>query len=90
MSPADINSLREEVRGALAQLPAGQGATVDFLAKAIRRNTPLRPTNEEVEQALVWNQGKGGWCDFKYNRELEWDEWYLTPRGITKEGLSKE
>jgi hypothetical protein len=79
------NELRAEIRRQLSALPPNRAASVGFLTKQINRTTPMICDEGAVQAALDWNHDRG-WVDYRYNGELEWDEWFLTPRGQQKEG----
>lgn len=85
-APEPGNEGRGEVRRQLSALPDGRAASVAFLTKTINRTTPIVCDESSVQAWLDWNHDRG-WVDYRYNGELEWDEWFLTPRGKQKEGL---
>lgn len=85
-APEPNHELRGAIRVQLSALPQGRAASVGFIVKTINKTTPLVCDEAAVQAALDWNHDRG-WVDYRYNSELEWDEWFLTPRGREKEGL---
>jgi hypothetical protein len=85
-APAPEHELRGEVRRQLSTMPGERAASVGYLTKQINKTTPLVCDEGMVQKALDWNHDRG-FVDYRYNTELEWDEWFLTERGKRQEGL---
>ena len=85
-APAPGNELRDIVRQILAAMPMGRAATIRFIKDQVNRTTPHVCDEAMVQAAINWNHDRG-LVDFRFNRTMEWDEWFLTERGQTKEGL---
>lgn len=85
-APDPGHELRGEIRKQLSAFPPDKAASLGWLVKQINKTTPFICDERTVQAALDWNHDRG-WVDYRYNSELEWDEWFLTPRGKAKEGV---
>lgn len=86
-APGAGHELRGEIRRQLSALPDGRAASIGFLTKQINKTTPIVCDQAAVQEAMDWNHDRGH-VDYRFNSELEWDEWFLTPRGRKQEGLA--
>jgi len=84
-SPSPEQQLRGEVRKFLSTLPKDRAAPVSWIASQINKLTGLACDEGMVQGALDWNHDRG-WVDYRFNNELEWDEWFITSRGKQQEG----
>jgi hypothetical protein len=76
--------LRQTIRQVLAR--AVERKFTDAMLLTSVQMVGVESTEEELREALLWNQSSG-YVDYRYNRDAERDEWYLTERGKAKEGL---
>lgn len=78
--------LRRRVRMVLSALPENRRASEQLLFDKLKPDLPDLRT-DELQIALSWNHSKG-YADFRYDEGEERKEWFLTPEGRHKEGLS--
>jgi len=81
----DMPLLRSKVREVLAMFPK-RLFTEQMILDGVNRLIPEPVELDHVRLATEWNLGSG-FVDYKFNRDEERDEWFLTPRGKAKEGL---
>lgn len=78
--------LRRRVRFILSTLPAERRLSEDILFDKLRPDFPELKV-DEMKRALTWNLEQN-YADFRYNKDLERNEWFLTPGGRHKEGIA--
>jgi len=81
----DMPLLRAKVREVLAFAP-DRKFTEAMILDAVNRMIPIPADLETVRLAVEWNLGSG-FVDYTFNRDEDRDEWFLTPRGKSKEGI---
>jgi hypothetical protein len=80
----DKATLRQKVREVLGMVPAGRMCTESMLIESARRLVPFDVSDDEVRDAIEWNQQRG-FVDFRYDAEAEVDSYFLTERGKGRE-----
>ncbi|MEO7933219.1 MAG: hypothetical protein ABIT76_08690 [Chthoniobacterales bacterium] len=84
----DPVALRKLIRTVLSALPHNrrldEGALTRVLESRFSEINDLR--TDELRIAIEFNHSKG-WIEYTRNHDEERDEWFLTERGRTKEGL---
>ncbi len=84
-SNVDRPLLRRKVREVLVMAPTRR-FTEAMIADAVGQLVPFDVPPNEIRVAIDWNL-ESGLVDYKFNRDLDRDEWSLTDRGLAKEGL---
>jgi len=82
----DPTELRIAVRTMLATRRADELVPEPLLHAALEKFFNRRVEAGEMARALEWNKARG-WAESRWNDDHERDEWKLTERGRTKEGL---
>lgn len=77
--------LRAKIREVLAFAPTRK-FTEAMLLDAVNRIIPVPVALADVRRATEWNQSSG-FVDYAFNRDEARDEWFLTDRGLVKEGI---
>lgn len=80
--------VRRKIREVLAMAP-DRRFTEGMLLDAVRQLVPFEVPESELRVGLEWNQ-ESGYVDWKYSRDMDRDEWFLTARGLAKEGVQGE
>lgn len=80
--------VRRKIREVLAMAP-GRRFTEGMLLDAVGQLVPFELPDSELRVGLEWNI-ESGFVDYKFNRDMDRDEWFLTDRGLAKEGIASE
>jgi len=81
----DMPLLRAKIREVLAFAPTRK-FTEAMILDAANRLVPVPVALDDVRRAIEWNLGSG-FVDYVFNRDEDRDEWFLTDRGLAKEGI---
>jgi hypothetical protein len=74
--------LRRKIREVLA-MAATRRFTELMILDAVNQLIPEPASKGEIGDELQWNH-ESGYVDFKHNRDINLDEWFLTERGKQK------
>ncbi len=77
---------RKKLREVLALRPSRK-FTEPMLLEGVTALMPERVSVDELRAAIEWNHSRG-FIEFAHNEDLERDEWFLTGKGKSKEGLA--
>ncbi len=82
----DPLELRQQVRRVLSAASNDTRLSEPYVLAGLQRFFPTPVKTKEMMDALAWNEARG-WAEKFFNPDEDRDEWKLTPRGRTKEGL---
>jgi hypothetical protein len=74
--------LRKKVREVLAMAPARR-FTEQMILDGVNELIADKAEMSEIRRAIDWNH-ESGYIEYKYNRDYDRDEWFLTERGKQK------
>lgn len=82
----DVVALRAEVRRVISAMPPAMKVTKAVLLAGLKAQG-FAPGDMHLDEAIEWNLSRG-YIDYRYDTDIDQDVWFLTPRGLAKEGLA--